>query len=312
MFIDESEKPAKRRAKSEIYCDILAVISQGTTRPTKIQQRANLTWSNLLTDLDALTRDEFITREVRYGVTSYHLTPKGKSAVELSTGLRELLGNLDSYYVNNGALEVQNRPISAANRWDDRHSDGSNHKNGAIDTFSLSGKSVLLEVDPSLSYEHAVSKIVTDFKSKGHAIHLFSWKGSPVYDKLSGWDGVNLRTMDPGVSSRKKGEKKAEILIPQDNHVVLLDELSKVIQSSTTDGVLLIFDSISDLMISENLETAYKVLKTVNGLASGTRTTMISILRCHAHDERAESLIKGIYAYHLLHDFSGLRLAREA
>jgi predicted transcriptional regulator len=306
IFGESYDRPVKRRAKSEIFCDILTVVSQGTTRPTKIQQRANLTWSNLLLYLDVLLRNEFITREARYGITTYHITSKGKSVVELSGNLRELTCVLESHAED--AVDGQRKPIVRKATWEDYQSSEVIDAK-PYDAYTLAGKSVLLEVDPALNYETAVSKIVGDFTLKGHSPFLFSWRGSPVYAKLSGGDGLSLRTMDSEVTTRKKVDNR-EVLIPQNNHTVLLDELSRVIQSQTENGILLVFDSISDLVISEGLETTYKVLKTVNGLVTGTSTTILAILRRRAHDDRAESMIKGIYAFHVIHDSGGLKLAR--
>jgi predicted transcriptional regulator len=308
---EESDRP-KRRAKSEIFCDILKVISQGTTRPTKIQQRANLTWNHLLLYLDILIRNGFATREMTGRVASYGLTPKGKTVVELSTSLRELIWVLDfTSIVDDKRLAQLKAPTVGDTGWKSRLDEKAGQRPYQLDTSKLAGKNILLEVDPCVNYELGVTKMVEDFMSMGDRIYLFSWKGSPVYENLSGKDKVHLCIMDSSVSSRKEGKNKEEVMIPENDQAVLFDEMSKAAKSGSNGGVLLVFDSISDLILSESLPTAYHMLKTINGLVSGTKTTIVSILRQHAHDEQVESTIKGIYAYHLLYSYSGLRLIRS-
>jgi predicted transcriptional regulator len=313
IFKNEFDRP-KRRAKSEIFCDILMVIDRGTTRPTRILQRANLTWNQQLMYLDILLRNGFITREVRGRIVSYHLTPKGKSVVELSSRLRELISALDfASFVDDPRLETLKQPAVGSIRnnasWKGDRDEDSEGEPRPLDIFTLTGKHILLEVDPSRNYELAVTRIVDDFVSKGQAAYLFSWKGSPIYENLLGRDDLNFCTMESGVSFRKEGKK--EVIIPENDHAVLLDEFSRATKSGLDAGALIIFDSISDLIMSESLPNAYRVLMGINGLASGTGTTTVSILRQHAHDEKVESVIKGIYACHLLYGQSGLQLIRS-
>lgn len=84
----------QRRSKTEMVCDLMLAISKGAVRPTRIMQRANLTWNALLMYLYALASSGLIWREEKGNVSYYHLTEKGTKVLEaymtFKTGLGEL------------------------------------------------------------------------------------------------------------------------------------------------------------------------------------------------------------------------------
>ncbi|MDE1854242.1 MAG: hypothetical protein KGI38_10935 [Thaumarchaeota archaeon] len=94
MFEEEEEESSHRRSKTEMVCDLMLAISKGSHRPTKIMQKANLTWNALLLYLNALAVNGLVWREERGVVSFYHLTDKGKAALQAYLTLREELGSL--------------------------------------------------------------------------------------------------------------------------------------------------------------------------------------------------------------------------
>jgi predicted transcriptional regulator len=175
-----------------------------------------------------------------------------------------------------------------------------------LDATGLAGNSILLEVDTSSRYERAVKRIAEDFSSKGHTVYLFSWKGSPVYQALSGLTSVNLRTMSTDVSYSKQVGKR-EYLIPQGDRAVLLQEMSRAAESAPSGKALIVFDSVSDMIVLQGVEQTYSFLRTASGLVSGGRATLACVLKRHSHDEKTESLVKGVFLNALVYDSSGLR-----
>ncbi len=90
----------------EMACDILGAISAGTTRPTRIMQRANLTWSALLMYLDALMRGGFVARQLTGRSPTYHLTSRGAGALKRYNDLREDLSILKLTRLTSRGLAV--------------------------------------------------------------------------------------------------------------------------------------------------------------------------------------------------------------
>lgn len=89
------EAPAGRRSRAEMVCDLMLAISKGAVHPTRIMQRANLTWNALLVYLHILVANGFVRREEQDGRAAYRLTEKGVAAIRDYTSLREDLGPLN-------------------------------------------------------------------------------------------------------------------------------------------------------------------------------------------------------------------------
>lgn len=76
-----------RRSQLEIYIDVLQVIKEGTTKPTRIMYGANLSWKllqNVLTSMvDQGLIDEIDESESRDKRTTkvYYVTAKGDSVI---------------------------------------------------------------------------------------------------------------------------------------------------------------------------------------------------------------------------------------
>lgn len=149
-----------------------------------------------------------------------------------------------------------------------------------------------------------------DFVSKGHAVYLFSWKGSPVYQTLSAVPAVNMRTMSTDVSYSKQVGRR-EYLIPQGDRAVLLQEMGRAAETAPSGKALIVFDSVSDMIVLQGVEQTYSFLRTASGLLSGGKATLVCVLKRHSHDEKTESLVKGVFLNALVYDSSGLRSGKS-
>jgi predicted transcriptional regulator len=79
LFDEDAPRSSARRSKLEITCDILNVISRGTEKPTRIMQLANVTWDDLIMYLEALMRNQLLSRQVDGKRVTYSLTGRGSS-----------------------------------------------------------------------------------------------------------------------------------------------------------------------------------------------------------------------------------------
>jgi len=175
---------------------------------------------------------------------------------------------------------------------------------------NLPGSKILLEVDSSSNYENVVEDFTSEILGKGYVLFIFSSKGSPVYNKLSGnlsFAGkIKFYILNDRVSYPKATEREDEVLVPLYNQPVLLDVVDKTLKSATT-GVGLIFDSVSDLILSMGFQKCYQFLKLVNEkISSGEVASMFLITRA-GHDENTMALVRGLFANQLSFDPSGLK-----
>jgi predicted transcriptional regulator len=119
LLDDQGWETIGRRSRLDIACEILRVISEGTEKPTRIIQKANLSWKGLLLYLEALTRNQLVTRKVEGSRAVYMVTPKGISILGLYTRLREEvaaleLGTLSYAQVSEALKEGPKVPLEAS------------------------------------------------------------------------------------------------------------------------------------------------------------------------------------------------------
>jgi len=79
-----------RRSRLEIYFEVLEVIGRGIDKPTQVMYKTNLSWITLQEIFEVLRSGGFIREEEMKSAKRYHVTEKGKNA--LNYYLRSLEG----------------------------------------------------------------------------------------------------------------------------------------------------------------------------------------------------------------------------
>jgi predicted transcriptional regulator len=179
-----------------------------------------------------------------------------------------------------------------------------------ISLVDLKSNIVLLQVDPSVNYETVIRTAAADSVAGGRKVYCFTWKGSPIYEAVSSVAGVVLYTMSTDVSFTTPVKGRNELLVPENDHAVLLNEMSKILDGGSHGHSVLVFDSVSDLVMLSGLQQAYEFLRQMNKLAAGSTSMIISILKLMSQDDRTVGLIKGIFSTHVVYDANGLKVTR--
>ena len=111
--IHEVEEQTQRRSKTEMVCDLMLAIAGGAVRPTKIMQRANLTWNALLVYLQALASNGLVRRAERGNSATYHLTEKGEEVLKGYLQLKKHLAPLKLEKIDTRtAVEATRIPVA--------------------------------------------------------------------------------------------------------------------------------------------------------------------------------------------------------
>jgi len=415
LFEEETPRTSGRRSKLEITCEILNVISKGTEKPTRIMQLANVTWDDLIMYLEALLRNQLLSRHVEGKRVTYSLTPLGSTLLDhyqklraaaaplnLETISKEHISRALTYIPTIGSQEsdlystlerrigadgskilaskiagksgaVHTLGIVAQREDGSKHGyvamrdvdetqvmklfvtqldtelnihayysgelspkvaalarayslelipwEGSGGKDSrpkseskpGVDLLRFASKGLLLEVDPAISYEAIVKDFAKAFKSRKSAVFAFTWRGGPIYSALSSLAGVQIFSMSPHTAYPKPTGQGSEVSIPQDDTSVLLDLTAKTLQTNTGRKPLMIFDSVSDLVVSLGFEKSYGFLKAQKEIfAREPAATALFVVKRNAQDDKALNLIKGLFTHHLSYDASGLTVTRES
>ena len=159
-----------------------------------------------------------------------------------------------------------------------------------------SGRVFLMEVEPSSSFEEPVKDLANELGSTQRVLFAFTAAGSPVYAGLTGLGNVRFFTMTRKVSYPKPGERPDEMLVPSTDQSVLLNVLDKAISANPDLKFGVVFDSVSDLILSSGLEMTYKFLKQAIEMLTGNRITAVFLMTAGAHTDREVNVVKSLFA----------------
>lgn len=165
-----------------------------------------------------------------------------------------------------------------------------------LKTEDTLGRVFLMEVDPSSKFEEPIRDFATELGSTQRVLFAFTASGSPVYNALSGLANVRFFTMTRKVSYPKAGDRPEEVMVPSADQSVLLNVLDKAITSNPDLKFAVVFDSVSDLILTSGLEVTYKFLKQANEMLSSSKITAVFLLTLGAHSDREVSVVKSLFS----------------
>jgi archaellum biogenesis ATPase FlaH len=177
----------------------------------------------------------------------------------------------------------------------------------------LQGRTLLLEDDPSVPYEQVVTDFARQSISNNQTVYVFTAKGSPIYTALHKMNGVRFYILSSKVAYPKPEENEpSQILVPANDQAVILDLLDKTINTAESPSqVAIVFDSISDMILSASFESTYKFVKQVNEVTGNGKTTALFLMTLGAHEEKVVSFIRSLFPTQLVDDNAGLKMTRS-
>jgi hypothetical protein len=167
-------------------------------------------------------------------------------------------------------------------------------------------------VQPATAYEKIVKDLVTEFNAEGNAAFVFTARGSAIYAALSQDPGVRFFIMTEKVSYPKAGPDPSEFLVPRNEQSMLLSVIDKTISSNPQLKLLIIFDNVSDLILSVGLESAYKFIKQANELLTVSKTSALFLMTESAQGTKETNVVRGLFSEQLTYGAGGLKLAKSA
>jgi len=86
-----------RRSKLEIYLDVLAIVKEGTEKPTRIMYGSNLSWKPLQKILNSMVKQGLVVEmdsedgDDKRTTKFYKITQKGENVLRYFSRAKELL-----------------------------------------------------------------------------------------------------------------------------------------------------------------------------------------------------------------------------
>lgn len=165
-----------------------------------------------------------------------------------------------------------------------------------LTTQAALGRVFLLEADSSSNFEEPIKDLANELGSNQRVVFAFTAAGSPIYSALTGMTNVRFFTMTRKVSYPRPGESPDEVLVPSTDQSVLLNVLDKAITSNPDLKLGVIFDSVTDLILSSGLEMTYKFLKQANEMLNTHHVTAVFLMTAGAHSDREVNVVKSLFS----------------
>jgi len=168
----------------------------------------------------------------------------------------------------------------------------------------MTGKKMLLEIDPTSNYQEALFDFTSEAKNNGEELFIFTSANSPLRSASERTKNAKFFLLASEASSPKQ-MNDTETILPVSDLSLLLNEFSRIQKTSTKKPKAILFDNLSDIMLLCGFEKTYKFIRWLLETLSSSRTTTLFVFNPTAHDQRKSSSIRGLFQIRLAYAKSG-------
>jgi hypothetical protein len=162
----------------------------------------------------------------------------------------------------------------------------------------LIGRRILLEFDPVSDYEKVVDRLAKESTANVEPIFVFTSNKSPIYMYLAKQPAIKFFLLSNSTSVPRSASER-EVLLPVNDVSLILDAVSKILETSEDSNVCFVFDALSELLTSIGTHKVFIFLRYALDMLSSDKTTSLFLLNTSAHKAEVASLIRGLF-YNLL------------
>jgi len=159
-------------------------------------------------------------------------------------------------------------------------------KQMGVDHQKLQGKKLLLDFDSSTPYQRLIRDYALECTTHNEAVVVLTKKGSAVRQTLEGEKAVELIEVTPDLM------------------------LSPILEKHSGQPLSLVYDSLTDLALSTNPQTAYKFASSAIERLTSPTTTALFLLNPAAHDSKDVYSLKGLFSSQATYGKQGITNVR--
>jgi KaiC/GvpD/RAD55 family RecA-like ATPase len=174
----------------------------------------------------------------------------------------------------------------------------------------LLGRKILLEFDPASDYEQVVENVAKEALAHLEPVYVFTRHASGVYESLARQRSVRIVLMSASASTSKPVSEN-QIVLPADNTPLVLDSLREILGRHGDQNTLLIFDNVSELIMSVGFDRAYKFLLCAVEMVSSKPTTALFLINKSAHEAQETSRVRGLFQNILVFEKNALEVVKK-
>jgi len=180
-----------------------------------------------------------------------------------------------------------------------------------LDHEQLVGRKILLEFDPISDYEKVVNRLAKETMANVEPIYVFTSSTSPIHTYLAKQPSIKFFLTSISTSIPKSSSEN-EVLLPAKNAPLILDALSKVLETYEDANVCFVFNILSELLTTVGRERTFTFLRHALDMLSSKKITSLFLLNTSAHETEVVSRLRNLFNNQLAYDKNGLEIMKSA
>jgi len=173
----------------------------------------------------------------------------------------------------------------------------------------LVGQKILLEFDPVSNYEKVVDSLAKESMANVEPTFVFTSSTNPIRKYLANQSSIKFFLMSISTSIPKSvGENK--MFLPAKNTPLILDAITKILETYGDDNVCFVFDILSELLPTIGRERSFTFLRHALDILSSEKVISLFLLNTSAHKAEVVSRVRNFFSNQLVYDKNGLKIMK--
>jgi len=168
------------------------------------------------------------------------------------------------------------------------------------------GRKILFEFDPASRYEKIAHDFATEASANVELLVVFTRRGSAIHSSLNELRTARFYCLTQQVSAPKELSENETLLSATDTSL-MLDAIDKTIKTNPNDTINVIFDSLSDLILTIGFEKTYHFVKYASEIMAPQRVTALFLLNEAAHDAEVVHSIRSLFSNQIAFGKAGIQ-----
>lgn len=173
----------------------------------------------------------------------------------------------------------------------------------------MTGRKILFEFDPASRYEKIVHDFATETSANVELLTVFTRRGSTIRSSLDEQKTARFFSLTQQVSTPKELSENETLLSTTDTSL-MLDVIDKTIKTHPNDNINVIFDNLSDLILSIGFEKTYQFTKYATEIMAPQRVTALFLLNEAAHDAEVVQSIRSLFINQIAFGKAGIQAVK--
>jgi hypothetical protein len=188
---------------------------------------------------------------------------------------------------------------------------GSFSKSIGLNHRELIGRKILLEFDPVSDYEKVIDSLAKENMANVEPLFVFTSSTSLIHYRLAHQPSTKFFLTSISTSTPKSTAEN-KVLLPAKNAPLILDALSKVLETYADANVCVVFDILSELLTIIGQEKTFIFLRHALDMLSSEKTTSLFLLNTSAHETEVVSRLRNFFSNQLAYDKNGLVIMKTS